>query len=148
MKKQVLLLGTLLGIQLLGHGQDIPQSEVPSVIVNQFNVQFPKATDIEWELDGHHYQVEFETGCNIAHTVWYDREGKMAKHKEDVTTEDLSNAVVQTINSEFNTYTLDDIERITENGKVVYRIELNSMTHQDWEVILDEDGKVLSKKVD
>jgi len=148
MKKQVLLLGTLLGIQLLGHGQDIPQNEVPSVIVNQFNVQFPKATDIEWELDGHHYQVEFETGWNIAHTVWYDREGKMVKHKEDVTTEDLSNAVVQTINSEFNTYTLDDIERITENGKVVYRIELNSMTHQDWEVILDEDGKVLSKKAD
>ena len=49
---------------------------------------------------------------------------------------------------QFNRYTLDDIERITENGKVVYRIELNSLTHQDWEVILDGDGKVLSKKVD
>lgn len=148
MKKQLWMLGTLLGIQFLAHGQDIPQNEVPSVIVNQFNGQFPKATDIEWELDGKQYQVEFEIGWNLEHTIWYDREGMMTKHKEDVTTEDLSNAVVQKINSEFNKYTLDDIERITENGKVVYRVELNSLTQEDWEVILDADGKVLSKKVD
>ena len=61
MKKQVLLLGTLLGIQLLGHGQDIPQNEVPSVIVNQFNVQFPKATDIA--------VVDVSGGCGSMYEV-------------------------------------------------------------------------------
>ena len=148
MKKQALILGTLLGIQFLGHGQDIGQNEVPSIILNQFNRQFPKATDIEWKLDGHQYQVEFEIGWNLDHEIWYDPEGNIVKHKEDVAAEELSKAVVQKIDSEFKGYTLDDMERITENGKVVYRVELNSLMHQDWEVILDENGNVLSKKVD
>src|SRR5699024_6696468 len=42
--------------------QDIPQNQVPSVILNHFQQNFSKASDVEWEKDWDNYKVEFETG--------------------------------------------------------------------------------------
>lgn len=130
------------------NAQDIPQHQVPSVILNQFNGQFPKATDIEWELDGSLYSVEFETGWNIDHTIWYGDDGKMVKHKEDISTNELPQGVKDKIKGDFKGYTIDDIERIADHGTIVYRIELNSLIHQDWDVVVDSEGTILAKMAD
>ena len=61
MKSKTIQLAVLL---LLGTGtifaQDIPKSQVPSVIVNNFKKEFPKANDIEWEMQGDLYNVDFK----------------------------------------------------------------------------------------
>lgn len=148
MKKQILILSAALAISLSAQAQDIPQTQVPSVILNQFNKQFPKATDVEWEKDGNFYSVDFEIGWNIDHEIWYNAEGKLVKHKEDISKSELPKAVNDRIQADFNGYSIDDLERLTDNGKVIYKMELNALTQTDWDIVIDSEGKVISKIAD
>lgn len=129
-------------------GQDIPQSQVPSVIVNNFQQTFPKAFDVEWELKGETYKVEFETGLlGTDHEVWYDKTGKLVRHKEDISKSDLPQKVLAKISSDFSGYRTDDIEKITEGDKIIYKLELKSWS-EEWKVAFDSEGNVLSKVAD
>lgn len=148
MKKLFLIFGTIIASASTLHAQDISQSQVPSVVVNEFNKEFPKATDLEWEMDGSLYNVEFEVGWNIEHEVWYNAEGKMLKHKEEISISELPKAVSNRIQTDFSGYSIDDLERITDNGKIVYKMELKSLMQTDWDIVINSEGKVLSKIAD
>lgn len=148
MKKKILIIAAVIGITFTTQAQDILQSQIPAVILNQFNSQFPKATDVEWEMDGSNYTVEFELNWNIDHEVWYNTEGKIVKHKEDISSSDLPKVVNERIQTDFSGYSIDDVERITDNGIVVYKMELNHLMQQDWDVVIDASGNVLSKMAD
>lgn len=129
-------------------GQDIPQSQVPSVIVNNFQQTFPKAFDVEWELKGETYKVEFETGLlGTDHKVWYDKTGKLVRHKEDISKSDLPQKVLAKINSDYRSYFVSDVKKITEGSKVTYTLELKTFT-EEWKVAFDTEGNVLSKVAD
>lgn len=129
-------------------GQDIPQSQVPSVIVNNFQQTFPKVFDVEWELKGDNYKVEFETGLlGTDHEAWYDKVGKLVRHKEEISKNDLPQKVLAKISSDFSGYRTDDIEKITEGDKVIYKLELKSFT-EEWKVAFDSEGNVINKVAD
>ncbi|HJS01174.1 MAG TPA: PepSY-like domain-containing protein [Flavobacterium sp.] len=147
MKKQIFILGAL-AIFSATSAQDLPQSSILSVIVNQFNSHFPKATDVEWEMQGILYNVEFETGWNVDHEVWYNNKGEIVKHKEDIPQNKLPKAVKNKLKSAFNGYTIDDLEQISEQGKVVYKMEMNSLLQQDWDVVMDAKGTIINKIAD
>ncbi len=147
MKKQILLIAALASFGYT-QAQNIPQNQVPSVVLSSFNTSFPKAQDVEWEMENGLYNVEFETGWNIDHDVWYNDTGKMVKHKEDISPKDLPKSVNQTIKKEFSQYSIDDLKRITEGSKVVYKMEFESLMGQDWKVVIDANGKILSKVAD
>lgn len=127
-------------------GQDIPQNQVPSVIVNKFSTQFPKAKDIDWEQKGELDNVEFELGRNVDHEIWYDKNGQIVKHKEDINKNSLPAGVRSTLQRDFKGYRVDDIEKITE-GTAVYKMELDSFT-KDWNIIMDAQGKILQQNAD
>ena len=59
--------------------QDMRQSDVPSVVVNNFKKEFPKAKDVEWEMKGDVYNVEFEIGLFTDYKAWYEASGKIIK---------------------------------------------------------------------
>jgi len=125
--------------------QDIPQSQVPSVVVNKFQQSFPKAVDVEWELDGDLYKVEFETGLlRYDHDAWYDRTGKLIRHEEEISRTSLPAKVLVKISQSFSGYRMDDIKKITEDNKVTYVIELKSLL-EDWKVAIDSEGTILHK---
>ena len=147
MKKQLLIIGAFSSIGFT-QAQDIAQSQVPSIILNQFNAEFAKASDIEWEKEGEFFSVEFETGWNVDHEIWYNAKGEMVKHKEGISSKELPKAVKDKLKADFNKLSIDDLEQISENGKVVYKMELNSLWNQDWDVVMDANGTVLSKKAD
>ncbi len=129
-------------------GQDIPQNQVPSLILNNFQQSFPKAFDVEWELRGENYEVEFETGLpGRDHNAWYDKTGKLSRHKEEISKSDLPGKVLAKINNDFNAYRVEDVEKITESNKAIYTLELNSFT-EEWKVAFDAEGNVLSKIAD
>ena len=153
MKEQILTMFIMVilmvfTLAILGYAQDIPQTQVPSEILNQFNSQFPDASNVEWEMKGDLYNVEFEIGWNIDHNVWYNAASEMVKHKEDISPDELPEAVNNRIKTDFNGYTIEDLKRITDNGVVVYKMELNSSQQQDWDVVIDAKGDVVNKKSD
>lgn len=129
-------------------GQDIPQNQVPSVTVNSFQQTFPKAFDVEWKLDGENYKVEFEVGLyGTDHEVWYDKAGKLVRHEEDISKDDLPQKISNKISTDFVGYSVDDVEKITEGDKTIYKLELKSLT-EEWKVAFDSEGNILSKVAD
>ncbi|HMS50815.1 MAG: PepSY-like domain-containing protein [Sphingobacteriales bacterium] len=148
MKKRILIFSVAICTLSAAQAQDIFQYQAPSVIVNEFSKQYPKATDVEWEIEGDFYKVDFETGWNVDHEIWYNAEGKMVKHKEDISKIELPKTVTDRIKTDFNGYTIDDLKRITDNGKIVYKMELNALMKRDWNVVIDTNGNVLSKMAD
>jgi len=129
-------------------GQDIPQSQVPSIILNHFQQSFPKAFHVEWEMQGDIYDVDFETGLlGLDHEVWYDKTGKLVRHKEEISKSDLPKKVTAKIKSDYKGYRVDDVKKITESDKVFYTLELHSLT-KEWKVAFDPEGNILSQFAD
>lgn len=144
----VLSLFALLFFAGIAVAQDIPQSQVPSVVVNAFQKSFPKVYDVEWERDGNYYKVEFETGLiGLDHDVWYDETGKMIRHKEEISRRDLPQAVTAAINRDFAGYRVDDVAKITEGDAVTYTLEVKK-AYEEWKVAIDAGGNVLHKMAD
>ena len=144
MKKQFLSISLLFAVGLL-YAQDIPAGEVPSVVINQFHIDFPKAKDIEWELKNDTYEVEFEQGWGKDFEAWYTADGKQIKVEEETTKSELPKAVVAAIQKSYPSYKIDDIEKITEGEKVTYKVEVEKR-ELDQTLLLDEEGTIIHKK--
>lgn len=147
--KNLILTISILGLSITNiSAQDIRQSEVPSVILNHFQKSFPKAADIDWEIKGNYYEVEFETGfLGDDHKILYSRDGKLVRHEEEISKSNLPKTVLASIKRSFNGYRTDDIKKITEDGKVIYNVELKNYS-QEWKVVFDAQGRILQKKED
>ncbi|MBZ0205947.1 MAG: PepSY-like domain-containing protein [Flavobacteriales bacterium] len=128
--------------------QDLTPAQVPAAVMASFNKEFPKAMDVEWDLKGTQYKVEFETGLLGAdHEAWYDANGKQLKHKEEISVSDLPAAVSAAIARDFDGYRTDDVERITQDGTTSYTLELKKL-NEEWEVAYDAKGMQLEKRQD
>ncbi|MDR7128602.1 hypothetical protein J2X69_000934 [Algoriphagus sp. 4150] len=145
MKKHITIIATALTlISTATFAQEINPSQVPSVVANSFKKEFPKATDIEWELDGDDYNVEFEIGWGTDHEIWYDAAGKILKHKEEIAKSDLPEAIISKIASDFPELKIDGVKKITEGDEINYSVELENFT-EEWKVIFSGKGDILDK---
>lgn len=148
MNTKIALIGIIVGIfSSYSFSQDLTPSQVPSLVTNKFKQTFPNASDVEWEMNGALYNVEFEEGNSDDQEAWFDNTGKMVKHKMEISSKMLPETVKATIKKDFSEYAIDGAEKITSNGVVTYKVELENLT-QEWKVTFDANGKVLDKKKD
>lgn len=149
MKKNILTAALALFLSAgSAFSQDILQSQVPSLALNNFQQSFPKASNVEWELKGDLYKVEFEIGLlGVDHSAWYDKTGKMIKHKEEISSTDLPKSITAAINKDFKGFRISDVKKISEGNNVSYTLELKSFT-QEWKMAYDSEGKLLQKIAD
>jgi hypothetical protein len=131
----------------LSNAQDIPQSKVPSVVVNKFQQTFPKATDVEWEMAGENYKVEFEKPLEVDHEAWFDKTGKLIRHKEEISKSKLPASILTKLKTDYNTYRVEDVKKITEGSKITYTVELES-SGSEWKITYSNEGKELNKIAD
>jgi hypothetical protein len=122
--------------------QDIPKSQVPAVIADNFKKEFPKANDIEWEVQGDLYNVDFEIGWFTDYEAWFTTSGKLVKYTQEISTSDLPKAVTKAIKSQYKEYNIDDVKKIIENGVETYKIELEKKD-EDFEVIYSKNGDLI-----
>ena len=61
---------------------------------------------------------------------------------------DLPDTVRERLNDDFKGYSIDDLVKITKKDQVVYEMELNSFFKKDWEVVIDQGGSVMEKRLD
>ena len=144
--KTPLMLFFIIGLTSVSFAQDVPKSQVPSVVLNVFQAKFSNATDVEWELKGDEYKAEFEIGKRD-HDVWIDKSGNIKKHKEDFPKKDLPAAITEKLEKEFQTYRIDDADKIEMDGKVFYQVELENGSDKR-KLLLSADGKLESKAID
>lgn len=149
MKKQILFWGALLCSAIQIHAQDLRKEEVPSLILNEFIRQFPRAKQVEWELERGYYQVEFKNSKGRDHEVCYNELAQVIEEKEEIKISELPIKVRERIKEEFPGYAMDELERISDDkGIIVYKIELESLFQEDLKVFMDEKGQVLQKILD
>ncbi|NIJ44193.1 hypothetical protein FHR24_000632 [Wenyingzhuangia heitensis] len=144
MKHSVLIATTLLTFGFT-QAQDLFTSEIPSVILNNFNLKYPKARDVEWERKGTNYEVEFETNWNKDHEIWYSATGEIVKHKEDISKKELPEKIQNKINIDFKGYYINDVERVVAYNKTHYKMDVNALLKDNWEIVIDQNGEILSK---
>ena len=136
----------LVALMVLGTGtifaQDIPSSQVPSVIVNNFKKEFTKANDVEWERQGDLYNVDFEIGWFTDYEAWYNASGKLVKHTQEISKSDLPKAVINAIKTQYKEYSIDDVKKIIEDGVETYKVELEKWD-EDFDVIYSKNGNLI-----
>lgn len=140
--KKLIFLSTCLFLSVAAFAQKIHADEVPSVVVNTFKQKFPKATDVEWEMKEKLYNVEFEIG-RADHEAWINDSGKVVKHKFDVTASQLPKEVTAGVNTLYKGYRIDDAEKIETAERVLYKLELKTLTKEE-DVVFDSQGKVVT----
>ncbi len=119
--------------------QDIPESQVPSIIVNSFKTEFPKATDVEWEREGEQYSVEFEIGWFTDYEAWFTKSGKLLKFEKDISARDLPKEIKGAIKTQYKGYRIDDVKKIIENGVETYKVEIEK-GNDERDLLFSKDG--------
>ncbi len=121
----------------------------PVAVTSAFEKAFPNAMDVDWDMKGEQWKVEFETGILFTdHEIWYDAGGRMLRHEEEISEGDLPEAIRKSITTEFPGYRVDDVERITLGNETNYAMELKSKGQGEWKVAYAEDGRQLEKRAD
>ncbi len=125
--------------------QDIPQSQVPAVVVNSFQQKFPKAKKVEWEVKGNVYEVEFETGLfRTDQEAWFQPNGKVLRYKTEINKKELPKSVLDRVKRDFPGYRIEDAKKINAEQKVSYAFEVKN-GKEEWKLVLDPQGNVLTK---
>lgn len=125
--------------------QDIPQSQVPAVVVNSFQQKFPKAKKVDWEVKGNVYEVEFETGLfGTDQEAWFQHNGKILRYKTEINKKELPKSVLDRVKRDFLGYRIEDAKKITAEQKVSYAFEVKN-GKEEWKLVLDPQGNVLTK---
>lgn len=134
----------LSGIQL-SFGQKLNKRSVPSLVINNFQKEHPRAYDVEWKLEKDIYKVDFETGIRRQdHTIWFDKNGKVLKQKSEISKKELPENILIQLNAQYKDYRVSDIKRIIDNSDVLYLMELKKM-NEEWKISFSPDGVVLNK---
>ncbi|WP_207513905.1 PepSY-like domain-containing protein [Longitalea luteola] len=144
LKRGLLLLALLFFVITGADAQAVKQKNVPSIILNAFQLKFPKAADVKWELENGMYKAEFELD-NIDHEVWLDHSGRWKKHKQDFEEKDLPKAVKAAIQATYKDFEVHNVELIEEGRRKFYKMKLERST-VNRKVIFDEHGKIIFDK--
>lgn len=142
--KTAVMVAALLGLITVCCAQDIPQNDVPSVVLNSFKTSFPQAQDVEWEMNGDLYNIEFEIN-KVDHEAWIDKNGRLVKHKTELKPGELPANVRNAVAAKYKNMVIDDADKIEKDGKTYYKIGLDGKTG-DLDIIVDAGGSEVHDK--
>lgn len=144
-KKAIQLLVVIIMATGTIFAQDIHHSDVPSVVVNNFKKEFPKAKDVEWEMKGEVYNVEFEIGFFTDYEAWFDAGGKLIKYTQEIPNRDVPKAIKETIKKQFDGFRIDDAKKHVENNIETYLVEIEKKDDER-NLVFTKDGKLHTNK--
>lgn len=122
--------------------QDLAKNQVPTNLNESFQKAYPNATDVEWEMDGMNYKVEFDMN-KMENEVWYSKEGNIIKSEMELTEKDLPGAIATAVKNKYPEYSIDEVEVTEVDGKKTYEVELEKWFSEDIKLFFSEDGSIL-----
>jgi uncharacterized membrane protein YkoI len=127
--------------------QDLQMNEVPANLTDSFQKENPNATDVEWEMEGMNYKVEFDVN-RMEHEIWYSKDGETVRREQELSKKDLPSSITDMIESKYSEYKIDSVEMTEKDGKKTYEVELEKGWTEEKTLILDESGKVINEYKD
>lgn len=135
---------------------------VPEKTKTSFETKYPNATNtvwtkyepvekIEWTwyewpaMDTNDYVVTYQwDGSN--YWTWYDEQGEWIGTVTNITDfSSLPAAVTKTLNSQFDGFTITEVDKENDKNRTAYEIDLEKGTDK-MKVLIDEMGTVMKKK--
>jgi uncharacterized protein YijF (DUF1287 family) len=142
--KYILSISILVCSIVVAQAQVIQQADVPAAVLNAVKARYPNVSEIKWKLKDDEYRAEFKIDKR-GHDIWLDKSGSIKKLKQDISKNDLPDAVKQKIASEFKTFAIDDADKIEKGGITYYQVKLKAGT-EERKVLLTSDGKIEKDK--
>lgn len=121
----------------------------PKVVREHFADMFPKAKDVEWEVEMGYWKVSFETGTGVSRVdseAWYDETGEWVRTETDRFLSSLPEEIKAIISSsEYASAMIDDVKYVQTPSEEYYQFEL---TVAGASIYLDvySDGRIIPSK--
>ena len=129
----------LLGVFAIGCDNEIIPSEVPSVVENTFKTHFPNATEVEWELYGEDFEVDFEVN-RTDYSARINDAGNLLDYKYEIGKDALPSSVIAVLQTEYSKKTWEDPKILVSGENSYYQIEIDGFLN-DKKIVLDSTGK-------
>lgn len=137
------IFGLFIFILLLGNvvAQNINQSNVPAVVLNEFQLKFPNAENVSWKLNKGNYLVYYKVN-NKDNRLTLDNKGKTLKHQQDLYFSEIPKKVLEAIESKVTYFDIEDADRYENQGKIEYHLDFKH-NGEDYHFRIDEKGRIL-----
>lgn len=145
--KWIYIIALLLMAPGYAWSQKLSSGEVPSIVLNNFKLAYPKAYDVSWKKSGESYSAEFcvEKKCNLK--VWFNKYAQLTKEMEELVFNTVPDRIKTKVKENYGKFKIDEITKETVGKTTKYILKLESK-FEDLKIIFNEDGKELSKKED
>jgi len=143
MKTITLVIAMAFGLMSFAGGDDT----APEKVLNAFKIKFPTATNVEWEKENEkEWEAEFKMNGK-EYSANFGADGTWMETEYEIDVKDLPAKVKATLDSQFKGYEIEGAERVETPTFKGYEVEIEK-GETTMEVVLDESGKVLKKKIE
>ncbi|MDR2383742.1 MAG: PepSY-like domain-containing protein [Prevotellaceae bacterium] len=118
----------------------------PAKTAVKFRADFPKASDVEWEVADSIYEVEFDVKFRDW-KAYYDAEGNLLMTIEEIYRSELPAVVKNAAEAKYPKYHFEDIDKIRRGTEVFYKIEME-LRDTEIELLIQADGRIIDEKTD
>lgn len=127
-----------MGLITIGCDDDIPSSEIPSVVKNTFKSKFHNATDVEWENYGDDFEVDFEMNA-IDYSARIDYAGNLLEYKYEIARNSLPAPIFIMLENEYSKISWEDPEILVCGQNSYYQLESDGF-FKDTKIVMDSTG--------
>ncbi|MDR2036611.1 MAG: PepSY-like domain-containing protein [Bacteroidales bacterium] len=113
-------------------------------ILQKFRTDFPNARDIEWEVGGDTYEVEFDVKYTD-YKAYYDNKGNLLMYTYDLSPRQLPSIVKNAVMAKYHKYKIEDVNIIYQGTEVFYKVEIEHNEMPDMKLIVKEDGSLVKE---
>lgn len=115
-------------------------------LANQFQRDFPNAWDVDWEMGGEVYEVEFEIGRED-YKAYYDAQANLLMYRLDLNGRNVPAVVLNAAVSKYQNYRMDDAKKVVKGTRTYYLLEMED-NRRDIEVNakFTHDGKFIEER--
>lgn len=121
------------------------ESIIPENLITNFKTNFSNATDVEWEVDGENFEVEYEES-GLDKSIVFNLNGDVIESETEIKVENLPQSVLDYIQLNYADYSLEEAEEETKDNSVTYEIEILKEGNEI-ELLFDTDGNFLNQEV-
>ncbi len=137
--KILVISAALFGLSFASCSQDVETNKVPSVVVNALQAKYASATGVDWEKTKSGYEAELIWDSTEVTTL-IDPSGKILAQKWDIGSNQLPPAVLAFVAQQYNSYKIDDAEKVEKEGAVYYQVELDKRWKKDVQLVFNAEG--------